>query len=72
MRVETKEKSIKVLQRTVLELAEKIYSHTEDRHIKAVVNSVFDTMSVEFTLGELQGWNEGKRPNWIVEVDDEN
>jgi hypothetical protein len=42
-----------------------IYYLTDDVHIRSVVNSVFDTTSVEETLAELKSINGGERPDVI-------
>ena len=42
-----------------------IYNLTDDVHIKSVVNSVFDTTSVEETLAEFKSINGGERPDVI-------
>lgn len=43
MKIPSTEKDIKVLKKSILELSDKIYNLTEDVHLKALVNSVFDT-----------------------------
>ena len=61
MIVESSQRNGKVLKRQILELVDQIYNGTEDKHLKAVINSVFDTISVVDTIAELRGLNEGKR-----------
>lgn len=70
MIVESSERNGKTLKKQILELVEKIYHGTEDKHLKAVVASLFDTISVVDTIAELRGLNEGKQPEWYVNVDD--
>ena len=70
MMVESTERNGKTLKKQILELVEKFYNGTEDKHLKAVVNSVFDTISVVDTIAELRGLNEGKEPQWFINIDD--
>lgn len=70
MMVESSERNTKILKKQILELVDKIYNSTEDKHLKAVVASLFDTISVVDTIAELRGLNEGKQPEWYVNVDD--
>lgn len=59
MRVDCEEKKVTV------KLCGTIYNLTDDIHIKAVVNSLFGTASVEETLFELKSINGGERPEMI-------
>lgn len=65
MRVDCEEKKVTVLKRMINKLCGTIYNLTDDVHIKAVVNSVFDTASVEETLLQLKSINGGERPDMI-------
>ena len=71
MMVESSERNAKVLKKQIIELVETIYNGTEDNHLNAVAGSVFDTISVVDTIAELRGLNEGKQPQWFINIDDE-
>jgi|SRR5688500_3184365 len=70
MRTDASEKSPAVLMRKIAVLIDKIYEGTDDNHLKAVVNSVFDSISVADTIIELRGLNNGHKPQWYISLDD--
>lgn len=71
MHVTTTEKRVAVLRKIVSQLADKIYNSTQDAHLKAVVNSVFDTLPADFIFKELQAFNRGDKPEWYAQVSDD-
>lgn len=59
---------VQQLQELVIEMSKTITRLTDDFYLKAVVGSVFDTMSVEDTIDDLRALNEGERPEWLFTV----
>jgi len=72
MKLECKETNLKVLKKSILEVADKIYTTSDDPHMKALVNSVFDSFSSADIYAELKSLNDtGKSTyNWICKVDE--
>ncbi len=59
---------VEQLQALVREMGTTIYNLTKDPHLKAVVNSVFESISVEDTLAELRNHNKGEPPFHYTEL----
>jgi hypothetical protein len=59
------------LKELIIEMSKTITSLTDDVYLKGLVNSVFDTHTVDATIEELRDYNEGYRPNWMRRFDDD-
>ena len=67
--IEVLPEDVEDLQELILERANLISHITEDLHLRAIIGSIFDTMTVEDIVDELDNWNNGIRPTWISGLD---
>jgi hypothetical protein len=59
-----------ILKQLVIEMAITISNVSQDMELKCIVQSVFDTISVEDTFYELKAYNEGVPRKWLFSVKD--
>lgn len=59
---------VEQLQEIINKMVGEITERSRDFYLKCIVGSVFDTFSVEDTIGELKPLNDGVQPDWLFTV----
>lgn len=57
------------LKMLIEEMAAEITNQSNDGYLKAIVNSIFDTVSVKETTEMLKEYNSNNPPTWLYTID---